>query len=94
LALDTFEVASWRRPTFRSLGAPKAFFSVTNRPQTVRNVPEVRIVMLLIPLPDFLMHGVVLQSRAFRPRWPDVSRETSLRKNPPTPFLTPPPAWP
>jgi hypothetical protein len=47
-------------------------------------VPEVRKVMSLKNKGDFLMHGVVLQSRDGRPpaREPaaDVSRETFLRK--------------
>jgi hypothetical protein len=43
--------------------------------------PEAAQVMPLISLSDFLMHGVVLQSRYIRPRAGDVSRETFLRKS-------------
>jgi hypothetical protein len=46
-------------------------------------VPEVVNVMSLIPLDDFLMHRVVLQTRespAAHPGSADVSRETFLRK--------------
>jgi hypothetical protein len=47
-------------------------------------VPEVRKVMSLKRKGDFLMHGVVLQSRVFRAAAretaADVSRETFLRK--------------
>jgi len=43
-------------------------------------VPEVNNVMSLKNKDDFLMHGVVLQNRVFRPLRRDVSRETSLRK--------------
>ena len=54
-----------------------------SRPLTVPNVPEVHIVMPLKNKGDFLMHGVVLQSResaAAGGRAGDVSRETFLRK--------------
>src|SRR5262252_6927952 len=37
--------------------------------------------MSLNPKGDFLMHGVVLQNRVFRPLTRDVSRETFLRKS-------------
>jgi hypothetical protein len=46
--------------------------------------------MYLIPLADFLMHGVVLQSReSWRVARPsaDVSRETFLRKSPGADFV-------
>jgi hypothetical protein len=49
--------------------------------------------MPLIPLTDFLMHGVVLQTRVSgrrRPAGADVSRETFLRKSRARIFRAPP----